>query len=348
MGGQGGEHDRSENWVGRVAVLGVVLTVAIVAAGAYLLTSNRVPDPSEDDLVPRDWGADIGPDESNIAYGPDLGCPGTSSDEACGGSQELDVYLPLTEERRGTVVFFHGGGFQKGDKAPLDGLGNIKRQLDRGFGLVSANYRLTDTDAGENGFPDAVEDVVSVLEWVEREGPEYGLDNSVIITAGASAGGTLAGLAGTTANSDDPVFAEMPTVDGWISVSGIMTWEGGPQSEGWIGMWLGDRYPARRDTASVTEHIDGDDPPGYLTHGGSDTFVEPSNAAMAEEQVGILTELEIWRDLGTLTIDIVDDFEDGRPMTENIEHSPLGGANASVMDDWIDGVVERSTGAANT
>ncbi|MFA9563525.1 MAG: alpha/beta hydrolase fold domain-containing protein [Acidimicrobiales bacterium] len=302
----------------------------------------RRPEPSEADLIPRDWGDDITPDEVDLAYGPETGCPEGAPDHECGGSQELDVYLPRDGGMRGTIVYFHGGGFATGDKSDVSGLGNIKRQLARGFGLVVANYRLTDASQNENGFPDAMADVGAAIDWVKTNGPDHGLPTDVIVAAGGSAGGTLAALAGTAANSSEPVFADLQPVDGWMSISGVMTWKGGEMSDGWMQGWLGPDYLEQRDVASATNHLDFDDPPGYLAHGAADSFVETDNADLLEDEVSLLNRLLFWRDRGKLTIDIVDNFADGPPMDDNTGHQPIGGANSTVMDEWLDDVVDQA------
>lgn len=324
---------------GQGVALGLVVVVILAAVATVALRgrlATEVADPSAEDLVPHDWGADIPPDVTDIAYGPELGCPAGQHDHTCGGSQELDIYFSRAGGERGTLVYFHGGGFMRGDKAPTNQLGNLKRQLDRGFDLVSANYRLTDADAGENGFPEAMADVAAALNWVFEDGGAAGLSTDTVIVAGGSAGGTLAGLAGTTANSDEEYFADMPEVDGWISSAGIMTHEAGPASSAWIRYWTGPEFEELKDVAAVTNHLDWRDPPGYLAHGRDDDWVEIDNTGLLAEEIQLLARLLFWRLRGTLTVDLVDDFDTGDAMDENVGHSPLGGTNPTSMDEWID------------
>ena len=65
----------------------------------------------------------------------------------------------------------------------------------------------------------------------------------------------------------DDITSDLEPVDGWTSISGVMTWRGGENSAGWMEAWLGSGYEEQRDLASVTNHLDFDDPPGYLAHG---------------------------------------------------------------------------------
>ena len=49
----------------------------------------------------------------------------------------LDIYYPETDKGFATLVWFHGGGLNSGNKELLDG---FRRQ---GFAVVSVNYRLS-------------------------------------------------------------------------------------------------------------------------------------------------------------------------------------------------------------
>jgi acetyl esterase len=88
------------------------------------------------------------------------------------------------------VVFAHGGGWTIGG---LDTHDRICRRLAHtsGAAVLSVDYRL----APEHPAPAAVEDVVSVLEWVAAEPPELAPASRPVAVAGDSAGGTVAALA---------------------------------------------------------------------------------------------------------------------------------------------------------
>lgn len=311
--------------------------VAFLIAVA-LATGCEAPDPTPAQTVPYTWGDNITPTHSDILYVPGgtTGCA-TGSDHTCGGSQELDIY-PAVESiggNRGVIVYFHGGGFVTGNKAPMSHTGNIMRQTHRGFSVVSVNYRLADHTIAEDGFQDTIDDVAASINWVFDNDGQYGLNTDTVLVAGGSAGGTLATLAGTTWNSPDPAFADMPRVHGWIESAGILDWRNGPKSERWIERWLGTGYGSKRDLASPVNHIDMQDPPGYVIHGIDDGFVEPGNAT------DLQAELERQQQAGEsllnyrITVDVVDNFADGTPMASNTGHSPMGGANSWLMDVWI-------------
>ncbi len=88
-------------------------------------------------------------------------------------------------EHRGTLLYFHGGGFIMGSPAVRDGL---CRRLAAGAGIrvISAGYRL----APEHPFPAAHDDAAAALAWMrqQHDGP--------LLVGGDSAGANLAaGLA---------------------------------------------------------------------------------------------------------------------------------------------------------
>jgi len=311
-----------------------LLILGCLSLGA--LSACEAPAPATSQTVPHNWGSDLSPDHTDLAYGPHLGCAPGEPDHTCGGSQELDIYLPTAGGNRGAIVYIHGGGFVTGDKAPMATLGNIMRQTERGFSVVSINYRLTDAANEEDGFQDAVDDVARAIRWVRANADRHGMVTDTLLVAGSSAGGTLATLAGTTANSEERAFARMPRVDGWINVSGVLDHTNGSQSRGWFELWLGENFDAKRDLAAPAHHIDPSDPPGYVVHGGNDGFVETANALALED------DLESRAD-GThlrVVVDVVDHFHDGTKMIRNTGHTPMGGANAAFMDLWIDNRVD--------
>ena len=103
--------------------------------------------------------------------------------------QRLDVYRPKeAEDALPVIVSVHGGGWVYGDKELYQFYCMSLAQ--RGFAVVNFTYRL----APEYKFPAQLEDVNLVMEWVFRNGDEYGLDTRNIFMVGDSAGAHLAGL----------------------------------------------------------------------------------------------------------------------------------------------------------
>jgi acetyl esterase/lipase len=108
--------------------------------------------------------------------------------------QTLDLYLP-THIKVGSkvplLVWIHGGGWRHGSKADTPG---PKYLVDNGYAMASINYRLTDSAK----FPAQVEDCKAAIRWLRKHADEYGFDPERIGVFGASAGGHLVAMLGTT------------------------------------------------------------------------------------------------------------------------------------------------------
>jgi triacylglycerol lipase len=95
----------------------------------------------------------------------------------------LDVYLPLeTQGLVPVVVFLHGGGFIRGDKADREAVGHYFSR--HGVLAVVPNYRL----GPRHRWPAGAEDVSSVLSWARANVAAYGGNPDHIVLAGESAG----------------------------------------------------------------------------------------------------------------------------------------------------------------
>ena len=89
----------------------------------------------------------------------------------------------VTEDFRGTVLFFHGGGWVNGDvDFYTDACSAMALRLERR--VVSVDYRL----APEHPYPAAVEDAMRAWDYLMYQG--YGARD--VVVAGDSAGGNLA------------------------------------------------------------------------------------------------------------------------------------------------------------
>lgn len=109
---------------------------------------------------------------------------------------KLDLYLPA--EVRGPlplIVWIHGGAWKQGDKADLKrAWGDLSQLVDDGYIFASINYRLSQ----EATFPAQVHDCKAAIRWLCAHAGEYGIDPRRIGVGGASAGGHLAALLGTS------------------------------------------------------------------------------------------------------------------------------------------------------
>ncbi|MGW4755031.1 alpha/beta hydrolase [Streptomyces chartreusis] len=106
------------------------------------------------------------------------------------------------------IVFFHGGGFVKGDLDSHDAQARTLCEV-TGRPIVSVQYRL----APEHRFPSAYEDAVEVVRWVhEKAGTLFdgAAARIAVAVAGSSAGANLAlGAALALASSPSAPVAQL-------------------------------------------------------------------------------------------------------------------------------------------
>lgn len=100
---------------------------------------------------------------------------------------KLDVHRADDNIRRPVLVWIHGGALINGSRGGISG--RLKKaMLDRGYALVSIDYRL----APETQLPAIIEDVEDAFQWIRKEGAaKFNVDTSKIAVSGGSAGGCL-------------------------------------------------------------------------------------------------------------------------------------------------------------
>ena len=109
-----------------------------------------------------------------------------------GRELRLDLYRPAeSEERLPLVIWVHGGAWRSGSK---DGANPAMHLVERGYAVASVEYRLS----GEAIFPAAIEDCKAAVCFLRLHADRYGVDPERFGVWGASAGGHLVSLLGTT------------------------------------------------------------------------------------------------------------------------------------------------------
>ncbi|KAL4073279.1 Alpha/Beta hydrolase protein [Scleroderma yunnanense] len=120
----------------------------------------------------------------------------------------LDVYLPddtkAWSDKRPTIVYFHGGSLTVGNRQSWFPTWLHRRLSDKGFILISADYRLIPPSTGH----DLVEDMQDVFRFVatslndrldetysKEDDPRFRVDPEAIGVGGTSAGSLCAFLA---------------------------------------------------------------------------------------------------------------------------------------------------------
>jgi acetyl esterase len=100
------------------------------------------------------------------------------------------LYVPLRDEGKALVLFFHGGGFVAGDLESHDAL---CRRLcaDTGMRFLAVDYRL----APEHPFPAGIDDAVDVIRYVANSLSQFCTGAAELIVMGESAGASLVAVA---------------------------------------------------------------------------------------------------------------------------------------------------------
>lgn len=213
-----------------------------------------------------------------------------------GGDRDLTMHVLTPKERSQqpspVFVWIHGGGWQAGSK---DGGIYVASQFVRkGFVGATIEYRLTD----EAPFPAQIEDCKCAIRYLRAHAKEFNIDPDRIAVGGASAGGHLAALVGTSGGVDDlegsggwqdqssrvqaVVDLYGPTdFELFVTTKGYETHDrdGSPESKllgG--GKVLANKAGIRR--VNPITYVDQDDPPFLIIHGGKDPTV-PLNQSQA-------------------------------------------------------------------
>jgi acetyl esterase/lipase len=107
-------------------------------------------------------------------------------------AQKMDIYLPDGKGPFPVVVLIHGGAFKMGDKGME--ARNAEALVAKGYAAASINYRLS----GEAKFPAQIEDCKAAVRFLRANAAKYRLNTEKIGSWGASAGGNLSAMLGTS------------------------------------------------------------------------------------------------------------------------------------------------------
>ncbi|PKB79814.1 MAG: hypothetical protein BZY88_11265 [SAR202 cluster bacterium Io17-Chloro-G9] len=217
-----------------------------------------------------------------------------------GGDRELKADILRPANQSATVpgiLFLPGGGFRNADRAPLTERYGLAL-ANHGYVCVNAEYRVMD----EAPWPAQVHDVKASIRWMRANSANLGIDPSLIVVAGKSAGGLLA-LVG--AGSSDVkefegdggnagVSSQVAAVVGVSPVSDISGRAVDPNFEPLFG--LNPTAELIRAANAIT-YANSDYPPALLLHGTSDTRVHHSTTVQmyeALERAGVPVDLHLY------------------------------------------------------
>ena len=225
--------------------------------------------------------ASVAPTHSDLAYAPDS------------NAQKLDLYLPEGSGPFPLVMMVHGGGFMFGDKADGAGLTGVDQLLAAGYAVASINYRLS----GEAQYPAQIHDANAAVRFLRANAAQYNLDPDNFGAWGASAGGNLVALLGTTCGVAELEGADLGNADQSSCVQAVVDWFGPIDFLKMDEQFAGTSCPQTHDAADSPEsklvgapiqtvpdlvkttnpmnYIDDQDAPFIIQHGTADCNIPP-------------------------------------------------------------------------
>jgi acetyl esterase/lipase len=198
--------------------------------------------------------------------------------------QTLDVYAPAEGKDLPVVLWIHGGGWRKGDKA------NVQRKprafVDKGFVFVSTNYRF---------FPqvtvkEMTGDIAKAVRWVHDHAREYGGDPRAIFVMGHSAGAHLAALVCTDERYLKAEGLPLSVLKGCVPVD-VSVYDiprrikdGGAVPPAAFREVFGESEESYRDLSPVTHVVRGKDiPPFLILHVADRTETRAQSHGLADK-----------------------------------------------------------------
>jgi acetyl esterase/lipase len=176
----------------------LLLSVLLAAAGSLMAPAQERVQPAAQAPAGRKVLKDI-------AYGPHE-------------RNKLDLYLPKSANGPvPVIVWIHGGGWEQGSK---DGYNPALPMLGEGYAVASIGYRLSQHAV----FPAQIQDCKEAIRHLRSLAKEHNLDADHIGVWGASAGGHLVALLGTTDESAFPTGPETKKLSS--GVQAVCDWFG--------------------------------------------------------------------------------------------------------------------------
>lgn len=226
-----------------------------------------------------------------------------------GGGRALRMHIlrpkQPSQSRMPVVVYVHGGWWRAGDRST--GLPRLIPLVERGYFGAAVEYRLT----GESRWPAQIEDCKCAIRYLRAHAGQYGIDPQRIGVWGASAGGHLVAMLGSTGSAP-----ELEGTGGWAdqssAVQAVCDWFG-PTDLTLLGHDDPDSHSARllggpvkdnlavATTANPITYVSSASAPHLIMHGSEDKQVPPNQSELlhaALQKVGAQSTLRVYPGLG--------------------------------------------------
>ena len=182
------------------------------------------------------------------------------------------------------VLWIHGGGWISGDKAEQ----TAYFLTEHGYAVASINYRLIPQAV----FPAQLNDCKAAVRFLREHAREYNIDPNRIGAWGASAGGHLAALLGTTGNTMTPgqnndTSCAVQAVCDWYGPTDLTSVNSQISPDWGIDLTsanavhyrlVGSQDKRKLWQASPVAYVNKNDPPFLIMHGARDNIVPISQS----------------------------------------------------------------------
>ena len=210
-----------------------------------------------------------------------------------GKSLQLDIYRPKNSVKPPPLlVFIHGGSWSQG--RPADYLVYLVAFAKKGYMTATISYRLI-----KDGFyPACVEDVTDAVQWLYKNGENYGYDPDRIALIGGSAGAHLALLAAyewkkPIVNGDSVAVPHSPhRIKAVVDIYGPVDFTTDyARNQPLIIRFLNHPFsemPGLYKEASPIQYVTKNNPPTMILHGTSDDLVPVSQSDLLKAKLDSL------------------------------------------------------------
>jgi acetyl esterase/lipase len=231
-----------------------------------------------------------------------------------GERQQLDIYLPANYQevtKLPVLVWIHGGGWMQGSKDDVKMILSLmpgKNFIDQGYVCVGINYRFF----GQSTLANIIEDCKTAIRWLRANAKTYNLDPDRIGVWGASAGGHLAAMIGTSPHKKELEVGE--NLDQSSAVQAVCDIFGPTdftRHSSEPSQPIGGAFDAavrllggtaeQRELVSPIYHITKDCPPFLIIHGTEDKLVSVDQSTRfydALKKAGIEADIIIMEGVG--------------------------------------------------
>lgn len=241
----------------------------------------------------------VSPTHSDLAYA------------SVSDAQKLDLYIPEGTGPFPVVIMVHGGGFMFGDKADGAGLTGVDQLLAAGYAVASINYRLS----GEAQYPAQIHDAKAAVRFLRANAATYNLNPDKFGAWGASAGGNLVALLGTTCGVEE-LEGDLGNNDQSSCVQAVVDWFGpidflkmqeqlteagcsastddasSPESK-LVGAAI-QTVPEKVALTNAMNYITPDDAPFFIQNGTADCNIPPvQNKNLADALIAVIGEDDV-------------------------------------------------------